>query len=359
MESQALSGNFDAAMTLSDYYGVDLQDVVTQEFWNCICFENNPIKGSWNFVHINYMEDGKSKRYQYLIFLCEQYKRTNAFRIKKYEELHKKFAGFNFSNDNLEYGDVTNENYQYFHDKAFSGSGVAALKIAQFYEGQSSQNYYSGCKRLLDIGSKYNPDEENLPVFWYRIGAQNGNKECMKNYAEILKRSNDKYDRLRAKFWEEDKRNCIVFWDYNPELSIDYLSNHDFIDCKRKFPNYIKIDFSEIQEFNKESQVFILKEEFNTLKLGDQYKNSKDGKLFVSIVIDNKIVLNGINGCVFALLLPSDEYPKPGDYKYIIDMANKKNIIITDRLSMDIFKKRDTLDNDLKELISKNISSQK
>ena len=359
MESQALAGNFDAAMTLSDYYGVDLQDVVTQEFWNCICFENNPIKGSWNFVHVNYMEDGKSKRYQYLIFLCEQYKRTNAFRIKQYEELHKKFADFNFSNDNLEYLDVTNENYQYFHDKAFSGSGLAALKIAQFYENQNAQNIYSDCKRLLDIGCKYNPEEEKLPLFWYRIGAQNGNKECMRKYAEILKRGDDKYDRLRAKFWEENKQNCIVFWDYNPELSIDYLSNHDFIECKRKFPNYIKIDFSEIQEFNKESQVFILKEEFNTLKLGNQYKNSKDGKLFVSIIIDNKIVLNGVNGSVFVLLLPTDELPKVEDYKYIIDMANKKNIIITDRLSTDIFKKRYTIDNDLKELISKNISLQK
>ena len=145
-------------------------------------------------------------RYQYLIFLCEQYEKEEKvipFIIETYEKLHKKFADFNFSNDNLEYDDVTNENYQYFHDKAFSGSGVAALKIAQFYEGQSSQNYYSGCKRLLDIGSKYNPDEENLPVFWYRIGSQNGNKECMKEYADILKQSKDKYDKLRAKFWEE------------------------------------------------------------------------------------------------------------------------------------------------------------
>ena len=158
-------------------------------------------------------------------------------------------------------------------------------------------------------------------------------------------------------FAKENKQNCIIFWDYNPELSIDYLTNHDFIECKKKFTNYIKIDFSEIQEFNKRSQVFILKEKFDTLKLGEQYKNSRDGKLFISSIIDNKIVLNGVNGCVFSLLLPSDEYPKTGDFKYIIDVANKKNIIITDRLSMDIFKKRDSIDNDLKEQISKKISS--
>lgn len=160
-------------------------------------------------------------------------------------------------------------------------------------------------------------------------------------------------------FAKENKQNCIVFWDYNPELSMDYLNNHDFIDCKKKFQNYIKIDFAEIQEFNNESQVFILKEEFNTLKLGDQYKNSKDGKLFVSIIIDNKIVLNGVNGSVFVLLLPTDELPKVEDYKHIIYVKSRKYIIITDRLSMDIFKKRDTVANDLKEMISKRIVSQK
>ncbi len=160
-------------------------------------------------------------------------------------------------------------------------------------------------------------------------------------------------------FAKENKQNCIVFWDYNPELSMDYLNNHDFIDCKKKFQNYIKIDFAEIQEFNKESQVFILKEEFNTLKLGDQYKNSKDGKLFVSIIIDNKIVLNGVNGSVFVLLLPTDELPKAEDYKHIIYVKSRKYIIITDRLSSNTFEKRDTVANDLKEMISKRIVSQK
>ena len=160
-------------------------------------------------------------------------------------------------------------------------------------------------------------------------------------------------------FAKEKKQNCIVFWDYNPELSMDYLNNHDFIDCKKKFQNYIKIDFAEIQEFNKESQVFILKEEFNTLKLGDQYKNSKDGKLFVSIIIDNKIVLNGVNGSVFVLLLPTDELPKVEDYKHIIYVKSRKYIIIIDRLSSNTFVKRDTLDNDLKELINKKIALQK
>ncbi|MGN0729201.1 hypothetical protein [Treponema sp.] len=131
METQALSGKFEAATKLSDYFGVDLQDTANQKFWNCICFENNPIKGSWNFVNINFIEDGKSKRYQYLIFLCEQYIKdleSDSFIIKEYEELHRKFSNFEFFSDDISTTDnITDENYQYLHDLAFSGSGSAAL----------------------------------------------------------------------------------------------------------------------------------------------------------------------------------------------------------------------------------------
>ena len=90
--------------------------------------------------------------------------------------------------------------------------------------------------------------------------------------------------------------------------------------------------------------------------MGDQYKNSKDGKLFVSIIIDNKIVLNGVNGSVFVLLLPTDELPKVEDYKHIIYVKSRKYIIITDRLSSNTFEKRDTIDNDLREMLSKKIT---
>ncbi len=160
-------------------------------------------------------------------------------------------------------------------------------------------------------------------------------------------------------FANETKHNCIVYWDYDSEISIDYLNNHSFMNCKNKFPNFIIIDFSEILEFNKESQVFVLKEDFDTLKFGEQYRKSKGGKLFVSIVIDDKIVLNGVNGTVFGLLRPSDEYPEIGDCKYIIDLKSKKNIIITDKLTIDTFIRRDSLNNDLKELLYKKIELQK
>ena len=213
LDKKALKGDIKTSEILSSYYEVDLHDYNKADLFMCICFENNPSEGSWNFAHLNFGADEESLRFRYLIFLSEEaeIKMTNSefFEIKKegFIEFHKKHPDFKFADDNLEYSSVTNENYQYFHDKAFSGSGLAALKIAQFYEKKNTQNIYADYKRLLDVGCVYNPAEEVLPLFWLRIGAQNGNKECMKKYAEILKQSDDEYDNIRAEFWEKKSKS--------------------------------------------------------------------------------------------------------------------------------------------------------
>lgn len=207
MEFKALSGDFYAAMELSDYYGIDLQDIETSMFWNCICFENDPIKGSWNFASVNLMQDGKSLRYQYLLFLGEQFYKeldSSSFIIQRYEEFHKQFPNFEFADDNLEIAaDVTEDNYKYFYDKALSGSGKAALKIAKFYEPLTNKTDYENHERLLNFAFRYDPSAERFPFFWYKIGAQNGNKKCMIEYAGLLRNSNDRYDNIRADFWKK------------------------------------------------------------------------------------------------------------------------------------------------------------
>ncbi len=154
----------------------------------------------------------------------------------------------------------------------------------------------------------------------------------------------------------ENNENCIIFWEYNPELSLGYLNSTEFSECCTKFPGYIKISFSEIKSFNEDCQVFVLKNELNLNKFGKLYSNSQNGQLFASIILDGEIVINGINGDVLALMSPSTEYPKLDSFKYIIQAANKKNIIISDCLPWDIFTKRDDLDKNLKKLISAKIN---
>jgi hypothetical protein len=207
MEKAALQGDLKSSYTITDFYGIDLQDLDKQEFWQCIWFENNNVSGAWNYANINYMNAKKSLRFQYLYFLCEEEmcSRESLFKEKTkqdYREAHQKYPDFYFADDNLKFEEINETTFQYFYDEACSGSGLAALRLAQYYENKTTENLYEKYPRLLEFGKKYNPDEENHSLFWYRIGSQNGNKECMKKYSEILSRSKDKYDNIRAEFWK-------------------------------------------------------------------------------------------------------------------------------------------------------------
>ena len=150
----------------------------------------------------------------------------------------------------------------------------------------------------------------------------------------------------------EKKECCIIFWDNNPELSIEYLDNTDYLECITKFPKYTKLDFSEIEKFDQDCQVFVLKRE---IELTKYQRISKEGQVYISIVVDNKIVLNGVNGFVFSTLLSSTFPPKIEHFKQIIDISSKKYLIVSDHFPWDIFEKRDSVDKDLKALISKRI----
>lgn len=44
--------------------------------------------------------------------------------------------------------------------------------------------------------------DETLALYWLRIGAQNGDIECVNDYINILKQCSNEYDKLRSKFWE-------------------------------------------------------------------------------------------------------------------------------------------------------------
>ncbi len=152
---------------------------------------------------------------------------------------------------------------------------------------------------------------------------------------------------------KETKDCCIIFWDNNPDLSIEYLDNTDYMECIKRFPEYTKLDFSEIEKFDQDCQVFVLKREIEKTKY---QRISREGQLYISIVIDNEIVFNGINGFIFSTSLPSMLPPKLDRTKQIIDISSKKYLIISDRMPWDVFEKRDTVDKELKTLICKEIN---
>lgn len=147
----------------------------------------------------------------------------------------------------------------------------------------------------------------------------------------------------------EKKDNCIIFWINNPDLSIEYLDNSDYLECIQRFPEYIKINFSEIEKFDMDCQVFILKE---IIDLDRFHQIANHEQRYVTIVIDSKIVLNGINGSV---LLPASISTKLEPFKHIIDLRERKYLVISKKLVSEEFTKRDSVDKELKALIYKKI----
>lgn len=209
-ETKALEGDTKSSQNLSSYYGTELDDIENERFWICIWFENDNLSGAWNHAWVNYMGMKDSLRFLYLYFSCEEQmcnidpnRESRNITIKIYKEDHEKYPDFYFADDNLKYKEINESTFQYFYDEACLGSGLAALKLAEYYENKTSENLYEKYPRLLELGYHYNPDEEKYPLFWYRIGSQNGNKECMKKYAELLLNSKDKYDNIRAEFWKK------------------------------------------------------------------------------------------------------------------------------------------------------------
>lgn len=136
----------------------------------------------------------------------------------------------------------------------------------------------------------------------------------------------------------DKNNNCIIFWDYDSELSIVYLNNASFSECSEKYKDYIKIDFSEFSHFNSDSKTFVFGSEMDAdllCKFEKQFENSKDGKLFFSVVIDNEIILNGLNRISLQFLLPSSCFAIDESDCTIIYSIKKKNLRISNVFNFD------------------------
>lgn len=124
-----------------------------------------------------------------------------------------------------------------------------------------------------------------------------------------------------------NKNNFIIFWDYNPELSVEYLNNTSIQECIKKYPNYIKFQFSEFDDFDINSKTFILKSELDAIfreKIENQFNNSQEGKLYFSIVVDGRIILNGLNRMSLSFLLPTNYFAvDQNEYLILFSMGKK------------------------------------
>jgi hypothetical protein len=106
-------------------------------------------------------------------------------------------------------------------------------------------------------------------------------------------------NKINKSFSEENNgyRNEMIFWKYNELLNYEMLnSNIDTVDTI--FEKYIVIPLDDFEYYLWDEQIFCLPhdtyikhfEDFRDLFLESDY-----GSIFFSIIVKNKIVLNGLN----------------------------------------------------------------
>ena len=180
----AVRGDGEAANELSFYYGYILDDTNTLH-WASIGAENGYLYATLYLVIIltgEKADDEVIARRIFWLFILDDvfgYDIDYSFNL---EEIGYSVETARPPGDNL-FPHVTalsEYDVDRYKEGALKGSGQAALVLANY----------------LNTGGDAEETE-----YWYRIGAQNGNRECMRQYGEILLGKKDMLDQERGKFW--------------------------------------------------------------------------------------------------------------------------------------------------------------
>lgn len=200
-EKEALRGNPEAANELSLFYEFsnsahnDDERYEKASYWILIAGEND-VNGFYMrelSTDIICKSPNKLKtRGLYWLYLSAA--REDRFATEDIEKNHNEY-NFSFANDS-DYEQFNKDNLDFYKDGALRGSPTAALYLANYLEGNR------GVSKLMSEPIEMISDKSSY-IYWLRIGAQNGSKECMRKYASILRNSTYKNDNIRAEFWEE------------------------------------------------------------------------------------------------------------------------------------------------------------
>ncbi|MDR1389858.1 MAG: hypothetical protein LBJ31_07765 [Treponema sp.] len=91
----------------------------------------------------------------------------------------------------------------------------------------------------------------------------------------------------------------ILFWDYNENRSFENLEQCTYENVFENFVVCTKIPFDNIQNYFWDGQMFSVESSFYLENLSskqhDLFEKSDGGSIFFSIVVNKKIVLNGLN----------------------------------------------------------------
>lgn len=181
-----LNGNCDYCCKLAEYYGLYLQDTESERYWRQVGAENGNLYCQYNYaISLKYVTINR-----YRFFINKAAELGFQLAIDTMDDNNIVFV--NFSDDEFS-DEISGSNLKKFIKGAELGNGLAALKVS---------NYLKKIQINEDIENITSLTDKTHYIYWLRIGAQNGNQECIKQYYELLKASKNEYDNIRAQFWE-------------------------------------------------------------------------------------------------------------------------------------------------------------
>ncbi|MGN0729267.1 hypothetical protein [Treponema sp.] len=199
LEKQAMEGSVEAALKVWEYYSFSALDYEAISIWEIILCENelsNNSNGTYNYaIMLLSQKSFEKERGWYWIRRCK-----NAdFLIDDYlDNLYKELE---LKND-IELREKSINGFSKMNYSEIRQSAHYGNKDAAYYLYTEKMNDFTEQNQIPKNTLLLNPEYDSA-VYWLRIGAQNGNEECIRKYIDLLKKSSNKYDNIRASFWEK------------------------------------------------------------------------------------------------------------------------------------------------------------
>lgn len=195
LEKQALEGDLEASWRVWEYYAFSALDYDNISIWEKILCENECLHNSYGTYNYASMlltqKTEEAKRGWYWIYRC----RKAGFVLDEYvDTLYEELDS-----------QVQSNSPEISMDMFIKMTQPELKRVAYFGNGEAAFYLYNEKLKTQDdkdTSSLLDPHYDS-PVYWLRIGAQNGSEKCKKQYIHLLKNSSNKYDAIRATFWEK------------------------------------------------------------------------------------------------------------------------------------------------------------
>ena len=178
----AVKGDGNAAVRVADYYSYVKNDMRNWEFWTLIGAENDYGRAMDDLMF--FMPPGEKET-----------RTRDAFWLYRFGTMFNKDVG-----NSLKYYDCTMETAKPPSDSLYPlVSPLSETDIPKYKDGA----LLGIGQAAFVLGNHYtkNGTDSETAGYWYRIGAQNRNAECMQIYGDILLGKKDNLDRERGRFW--------------------------------------------------------------------------------------------------------------------------------------------------------------